>query len=304
MYCQSSCPAAFSGNPYNPCFVCYSLFLTSLWYVTHVDIPNNTGLRIVYFFINDLDERAEDSSASSLRTQRCENWLIAQRAVQPFTRTGTGWRDGQRRSIWNSKKANAGGMHLERNNLRHQHRLGLFCWICNSAENDLGVLVDSMLSLRQIMPRGLPVSQGALGRPLPAGQLLRWPCPSTQPWWGISGPDTSLSSPELLRMRGIWSSWSRSSRGWQNILGIGAFLLWGKAEGTGLVQPQEEMTEREPHQFLLVSEYEYEDKTMEPGSWWCQAIEQGVETDTQEVPAEHEEECLYWAYDWTMAQVG
>lgn len=34
----------------------------------------------------------------------------------------------------------------------------------------------------------------------------------------------------------------------------GASILSGKAEGTGLVPPQEGMTERVPHQFMQVSE--------------------------------------------------
>ncbi|KAJ7413300.1 RNA-directed DNA polymerase from mobile element jockey-like protein [Willisornis vidua] len=56
------------------------------------------GQVLFNLFINDLDEGADASSASSLMSQNWEEWLIAQSAVQPFRRTSTDWRDRQRRT--------------------------------------------------------------------------------------------------------------------------------------------------------------------------------------------------------------
>lgn len=58
-----------------------------------------TGPGIFNLFVNDLAEGADASSASLLITQGWKEWPVPQRAVQPFRRTSTRWRNRQRGTI-------------------------------------------------------------------------------------------------------------------------------------------------------------------------------------------------------------
>jgi len=74
--------------------------------------------------------------------QHWEKWLIHHCVILPFRRVLMGWRNGQRNSI----KFNKGKrwlLHLGRNSLRYQYRLGPTSW--NTAEKALVILVDTKL---------------------------------------------------------------------------------------------------------------------------------------------------------------
>ncbi|RMC12137.1 hypothetical protein DUI87_11272 [Hirundo rustica rustica] len=70
----------------------------------------------------------------------------------------------------------------------------------------------------------------------------------------------------------------------------------GQVEGIGAIQPQEETTERRPHQCLSVSAERDQrmDQALLSGAQELDK-KQGAETDIYEVPPEHEEELLHYA---------
>ena len=82
--------------------------------------------------------------------------------------------------------------------------------------------------------------------------------------------------------------------GYEDCEGTGASLLWGKAEGAGLCQPEEEKAERGPNKCLQISEGWVSvgwGQTLFSGAQW-QDKWQWAQTEAEEVPSEDEEELL------------
>ncbi|KAF4804285.1 hypothetical protein TURU_008914 [Turdus rufiventris] len=143
-------------------------------------------------------------------TQSWEEWPIAQRAVQPFRRTSTAWRDGQRKAVSNSTKAHTGrdiwggaapGTSTGWGELLES----------SSEEKELGVLVDNKLSLNQQCVLGTKQANGilgALGKASPADQGGD-PAPFLGPGEAVFGVLCS----GLLSTRDIWNSWNEAAGG-------------------------------------------------------------------------------------------
>ncbi|RMC12613.1 hypothetical protein DUI87_10136 [Hirundo rustica rustica] len=113
-------------------------------------------------FINDLDEGADASSASSLMTQSWEEWPIPQRRAalqKDLNRLGR-WTG---RNLLKCCKGRCRVLHLGRKNPRHQYRLGNNLLESNSVEKDLGVLVDSKPSMSQQCVLVAKKANGILG---------------------------------------------------------------------------------------------------------------------------------------------
>lgn len=118
-------------------------------------------------------------------------------------------------------------------------------------------------------------------------------------WREVKFPSTEL--PSTME---TWISWTKPIKGYWNDEGIGALLLWGKAEGTGPVQPWEEKAQEDR---INVSKYL---KGRMPRGWGPTLLSdaqqqnkrQLVQTGTQEVLSEHEEK-LYCESYWALVQV-
>ncbi|PKU39892.1 hypothetical protein llap_9799 [Limosa lapponica baueri] len=84
--------------------------------------------------------------ASLLMIQNWEGWLTHQQAVPPYLDRLESWAE---RNLMNFNKGKCRVLHLERNNPKHQYRLGADMLESSSEEKDLGVLVDNRMSMSQ-----------------------------------------------------------------------------------------------------------------------------------------------------------
>ena len=105
------------------------------------------------------------------------------------------------------------------------------------------------------------------------------------------------------------SSWGATgeslAEGYEDDEGTGPSLLQGKAEGSGLVQPEEEKAESVTYQCLQISAgwgSGGRGQTFLSGAQW-QDKGQRAQTEAEEVPAQHEEELLPSEGDGALEQV-
>ena len=112
-----------------------------------------------------------------------------------------------------------------------------------------------------------------------------------------------LGSPVQERWRATGES---PAEGYEDDEGTGASLLWGKAEGAGLVQPEEEKAARGPIKCLQISEGWVSGGRGQTLFSGVQRHDKGqwAQTEAEEVPAEHEEELLPSEGDGALEQAG
>jgi len=158
-------------------------------------------------------------------------------------------------------------LHLGRNNPMHQYRLWVDLLGSSSVERDLGVLVDDKLTISQHCALTAKKANGILG--CMKRSVASMSREVLLPLY------TVLVRPRLEYSVQFWAPHFKKDEELLERVQWRVSLLRGKAEGAGLVQPEEEKAERGPYKCLQISEGWV--SRMGPDSFqWCPATGQGA----------------------------